>query len=58
MHHFQLEQLIRNIDARTTRIEQFLRALATKEALREDVRTLAAKQDLREEETKLTTKDE
>ena len=58
MHHFQLEQLIRNIDARTTRIEQFLRALAPKEALREEVGTLATKQELREEVTKLATKDE
>ena len=33
MHAFQLEQLVRKLDARVTRMEQFLPSLATKDDL-------------------------
>lgn len=56
MHQFQLEQLVRKLDARATRLEQLLPTLATKAdvlesqrhmtmlmaSMRDDVRTLAA----------------
>ena len=50
----EMETLIKNIDARTTRIEQILPTLATKEDLRgfatkEDLQACASKDDVREE---------
>ena len=47
MHPFQMEQLLRNLDVRMTRVEQFLPTLATKHDLREEVAKLATKEDFR-----------
>ena len=58
MHAFQLEQLVRKLDARVTRMEQFLPSLATKDDLQEAIARLATKDDLREALDNLVTKEE
>jgi len=56
MDQQELEIVIRNIDARTTRIEEILPTLATKEdlnalATKEDLNAFATKEEMREEAT-------
>jgi len=58
MHPFQLEQLVRKLDARITRMEQLLPSLATKDDLHEAVAALATRQDLYEAIARLATKDD
>ena len=58
MHSLQLEQLVRKLDMRVTRIEQLLPTLATKSDLQEAVARLATKEELREAVAKLATKEE
>jgi hypothetical protein len=47
MQLHEMEEQIKNINARTTSIEQFLPTLATKQDLRDEVAKLATKDDLR-----------
>jgi hypothetical protein len=58
MHAFQLEQLVRKLDARVTRMEQFLPSLATKSDLLDAFAKLATKDDLRDAVAKLVTKED
>jgi hypothetical protein len=53
-----LDVVIRNIDIRLERVEQFLPTLATKDTLGEAVAKLATKHELGEAVAKLATKDE
>ena len=50
----ELEQVVRNVDARVARIEQILPTLATKE----DLKTFATKEELRTAIAPLATKEE
>ncbi len=47
-----LEAMVKNLDVRTTRIEQILPTLATKDDVREAIRDLATKEDLKAYATK------
>jgi uncharacterized protein YicC (UPF0701 family) len=54
MDQYEIETLIKNIDDRTSRIEQILPTVATKEdlnafATKEDLNAFATKEDMREE---------
>jgi hypothetical protein len=49
MNEQPLDEVVRNIDLRLERVEQFLPTLATKDELREAVADLATKAELREE---------
>ena len=53
-----MEQVIRNIDGRVTRIEQFLPSLATREELQATVARLATKEELQAAVALLATKEE
>jgi hypothetical protein len=53
-----LDEVVRNIDLRLGRVEQFLPTLATKEELRAAEARLATKDDLREAVAGLATKEE
>jgi uncharacterized protein YceH (UPF0502 family) len=53
-----LDEVVRNIDLRLERVEQFLPTLATKEELRDAVASLATKDELREAVADLATKAE
>jgi hypothetical protein len=53
-----LDELVRNIDRRLERVEQFLPTLATKEELRDAVANLATKDELRGAVADLATKAE
>lgn len=52
------EQVIRNLDQRLERVEQFLPALATKDDLRAEATRLATKDELRAEVGRLATREE
>jgi len=58
MHAFQLEQLVRKLDARVTRMEQFLPSLATRDDLLDAVAKLATKDELRDAVVQLATKED
>ena len=65
MTPYEMDEQIKNLDARTTAIEQILPMLATRQDLRDEVAKLATKDDLRltrealqHEMAKLATRDE
>ncbi len=58
MTPYEMEEQLRNLDARTMAIEQFLPTLATRQDLREEVAKLATEEELRDEVAKLATRDE
>jgi hypothetical protein len=58
MTPYEMEEQLKNLDARTTAIAQILPMLATRHDLREEFARLATKEALRDEVAKLATKDE
>ena len=58
MTPYEMEEQLKNLDARTTAIAQILPTLATRHDLREEFAKLATKEELRDEVAKLATKDE
>lgn len=58
MSEQSVEQVIRNIDGRVARIEQFLPSLATREELQAAVAVLATKEELQAAVALLATKEE
>jgi hypothetical protein len=54
----ETQTLLRNVDERLQRVEQFLPTFVTKEELRAEVAKLATKEELRAEVAKLATKEE
>ena len=58
MDESQMEQVVKNVDHRLARVEQFLPSLATKADLREAIAPLATKAELREAIAPLATKAE
>ena len=58
MTPYEMEEQLKNLDARTMAIAQILPTLATRHDLREEFAKLATKEELRDEVAKLATKDE
>lgn len=58
MDPLPLEQVVRNIDDRLSKVEQILPTLVTKDEHRESIATLATKEELREAIAPLATKEE
>jgi hypothetical protein len=54
----EMEEQLKNLDARTTAIAQILPTLATRHDLREEFAKLATKEELRDEVAKLAARDE
>jgi hypothetical protein len=54
----EMEEQLKNLDARTTAIAQILPTLATRLDLREEFAKLATKEELRDEVAKLAARDE
>jgi hypothetical protein len=58
MTPYEMEEQLKNLDARVNTIGQILPTLATRQDLRDEVARLATKEELRQEVAKLATKEE